>query len=268
MEFDVLLPIVIFFIVTLSIYVYRKFAGKLALLFEDTKISTREAVLMVISMGIMVTILALMPSQAIQIGFLAIYSYMMFSFTYIALKKWYLAVVTPGAFILLYFYYWTLLVFNIFVIFFALIITVYLSNLFSWKTTLLYTILLTAMDIFQVLVTGYMGQYATKVIELKLPVLLMMPTFPTKGLIGLGLGDVFLAGLLSVQTASRLGPKSGILTAATIGVAMFVFEAALYTTMFARFFPATVIVVAGWIFGIMIIGLAQPRQKSQAKETQ
>jgi len=68
-------------------------------------------------------------------------------------------------------------------------------------------------------------------------------------LIGLGLGDIFLAGLLAVQTAVKYDRKAGILVAGWISIAMLIFEIALFNIGFAKFFPATVVVVAGWLMG-------------------
>jgi len=177
---------------------------------------------------------------------------MLFSFTYIALRRWYVAILPPIAFILLYNFYWQLLVFNLFVVVFAIVIPVYLGSLFSWKTTWVFAVLVTILDIVQVFGTGFMGEYAAKTMELRLPVLLMIPTYPNEGLVGLGLGDLFLAGLLAVQTALKRGQKAGLLIAVTIGLAMFIFEMALFNTTFFRFFPATVVVIAGWIAGMGI----------------
>jgi len=248
--FDVLLPSVLFFIIIGSIFLQRKLEKTIFSLLEERKLSMREAALTVVWMGVAVTAVVFIPSEAIQILFLAAYSYMLFSFTYVALKKWYVAIFPPVLFLLLYFFYWNLIVFNIFVIIFSMIITVYASGLFSWKTVWIFAALLTIMDVIQVFFTGFMGQSATKMMELKLPVLLMLPTYPSGLTVGLGLGDLFLAGLLSIHTAAKRGMKAGILTAATNSLAMFIFEAALLNTMFARFFPATLVVIAGSIMGL------------------
>ena len=266
MKFDVLLPTVVFFVAVASVFLYQKFEKKITGLFEEKKFSVRDAVLMVAGMGVMVTVMALVPSQAIQILFIAAYSYMLFSLTYIALRRWYLAFFPPVAFLLCYFLYWELPVFNTFVAIFAVIVTVYLAALFSWKTVWIFAVLLTVMDVIQVFGTGYMGEYAIKTIELKLPVLLKLPTYPAGGMIGLGLGDVFLAGLLSVQTALKKGRRAGIHAAAMIGIAMFVFEIALLNIEFAYFFPATVVVVAGWFASMGFARLIYlERQASQGR---
>jgi len=245
LRIDLLLPSVVFMAISASVFLQMKLEEKISSLFEEKKIGLRDVVLIVIWMGVAVTAVVFIPSEAIQILFLAAYSYMLFSFTYIALKNLYVSAFPPVLFLLSYFFCWNLIVFNLFVLLFSVIITVYTSGLFSWRTVWIFAAFLTIMDVIQVFVTGFMGQSATKMIELKLPVLLMLPTFPSGSTVGLGVGDLFLAGLLSIHIASKHGLKAGILTAAMNGLAMFIFEVVLLNTMFAQFFPATLVVIAG-----------------------
>jgi hypothetical protein len=261
MQFDLALPSAVFLIVAASVFLYKKVEKTFTSLLEDQKFSTRDAVLMVVSMGIMISAIAFLPGQAIQIGFIGVYSYMLFVFTYTVLKKWYLAVVSPVVFLVSYIYFWPLAVFNLFVVVFAVIVTICISSFFTWKTVWVFAAILTAMDIIHVCVTGFMKQAAIGMIELKLPVMLILPQFPSGALIGLGLGDLFLAGLLAVQTAKELGQKAGILVAAMNGVAMFVFEVISFNTGFAEFFPATVVVVAGWLASLGVMRLTTFRRK-------
>jgi presenilin-like A22 family membrane protease len=248
--FDVLLPSVLFLVITGSIVLQRILERTISSLLEERKLSVREVALTVAWMGVAVTAMVFIPGEAIRIVFLAAYSYMLFSFTYIALKRWYVAVLPPALFLLAYFFYWNLIVFNVFVIIFSVIITVYASGLFSWRTVWIFAVLLTIMDVIQVFGTGFMGQSAEKMIGLKLPVLLMLPTFPSGLMIGLGLGDLFLAGLLSIHASANHGTKAGVLTALMNSIAMLVFEVALLNTMMARFFPATLVVMAGSLAGL------------------
>jgi len=242
---------------------------------------------MALAMGFMVTVIAFLPSQAVQILYISVYSFAMFSFAFIALKKWYTAVVLPLLFILAYFLYWTLYMLNLFAVIFAIIITVYLGTLFSWRTTWIFAILLTIIDVIQVLVTGFMGELARKTLwifailltiidviqvlvtgfmgelarktlALSLPVLVVLPTFPARGMMVLGLGDIFLSGLLSLQTMLKRGRGIGILTAATISIAMFVFEILLFNGVYTGYFPATVVVMSGWFAGIGMARLIHP----------
>jgi len=253
--FDVLLPSVVFIAIIASIFLQRRLEKTIFFLLEEKKLSIRDVAIIVAWMGGAVTAIVFIPSEAIQILFLSAYSYMLFSFTYISMKKWYVAILPPVIFLLSYFFYWNLIVFNLFVLIFSVMITVYISGLFSWRTVWIFAAFLTVMDVIQVFFTGFMGQSVTKMIELKLPVLLMLPTYPSGSTVGLGLGDLFLAGLLSIHISSKRGVKAGVLTALMNGLAMFIFEAALLNTMFARFFPATLVVVAGSIAGFGAIHL-------------
>jgi hypothetical protein len=262
MEFDILLPISVFIIVAISVILYRKVIVKFNTIFEEKKLNVRDVLLMVISMGVMVTAIAFIPGQIIQILFISSYSYIIFSFFYIITKKIYLAIGPTVSFIVFYLLYWwnkftlpwmNVFLFNFFVALITLIITVQLGSLFSWKTTWIFAILLTAMDIFQVSVTGFMVHSATKMIDLKLPVALILPTFPARTVIGLGIGDIFLSGLLSIHTSLKYGKRAGILTAIAISTAFFFFEVTLFNLALFKFFPATVVVILGWFLSVGII---------------
>ena len=252
MPFDIVLPSIVSLITIAIIWLYVKFEAKMKTIFEEKEFRVRDAVFLVLAMGIMVTIIVFVPQQAIQILFLAAYSFVLFLFTYIAVERWYVALLPPAIFVLLYLFAWNLILLNIFAILFAVFISVYLGGLFSWKTVLVFAALITVMDIIQVFVTGFMGTSAEKLVELKLPILIHVPTFPLEGSIRLGLGDLFLAGLLSIQTAQRYGRRAGGITAVTIGLAFLVFEAIVFSYRFAGYFPATVVVLSGWLLGLGI----------------
>jgi hypothetical protein len=266
MLFDILFPSVLFVIIAASVLAYRRFESSITSLFEEKEFTPRDAVLMVAAMGIMVTAIVLIPDQAIQVVFIAAYSYMLFAFTYIALKKWYVAVLPPVFFVVSYFYFWHPIVFNLFVVAFAILISVYLSGLFSWKAVWIFAILLTIMDVIQVFVTRFMIESATKLIGLGLPVILILQTYPAEATMGLGLGDIFLSGLLAIQTAKKHGEKSGIMVAVWIGIAMAMFEIVALNTGFARFFPATVVVMAGWLAGVGFSRMLGSGAKNANKE--
>ena len=210
-----------------------------------------EVVLFVLAIGLIITVIAFTPNRAIQIVYISNISILLFSFTYVVVKRWYVAIISPVTLVLLYFFFWdSLLIFNVCAAILACIITIYLNALLSWKTILVFAALMTVLDVFQVFGTGFMGQAAAKVFALRLPVLIVLPTYPTDGFIGLGLGDVILAGLLSLQTILRLGRRVGTLTTLTISCAMFVFELVAFNTEYFTYFPATVVVLSGWLIGI------------------
>lgn len=256
MSFDIVLPTVISLVTVVIVLLYQKFESRMESLFEEKEFQIRDVVLLVVAMGVMVTIIVFVPQQAIQVLFLAAYSFVLFLFAYTAAEKWYLAVVPPAIFIALYLYFWNIWLLNTFAIIFAVSISIYLGGLFSWRTVLAFAGLITVMDVIQVFGTGFMGEAADKAITLRLPVLIQVPTFPRAGGIGLGLGDIFLGGLLSIQAMRKYGRKAGVVSAMFLGFAFFIFEILLFYYEFARFFPATLVVVAGWLLGLGLYRLA------------
>jgi len=260
MKFDVSLPLAVFLITVAVLFLYTKFGQKVKSLLGGKELTTRHTVLLVIMMGIMITVLGWtviqIPDLAIMVLFLYAYSMMLFLFTYLVVPKWYLAVLTPAFFVALFIlfrdtYLWTPYLMNLFAIIFAICISVYMGGLFSWKTTALFVVLLTLMDIVQVLITGFMVESSQKMITLRLPVMIIVPTFPSRdispsGLIGLGLGDFFLTGLLCIQTMQKYGKKFGLVSVGTIAIAFLLLETVLINYN-VWFFPATVFVISGWL---------------------
>ncbi len=165
------------------------------------------------------------------------------------MPRWYLAFLTPVLFIALYFSpYWNLFTFNLFALVFAVFVSVYLGSLFTWKTTAAFVVLLTIMDIVHVLITGFIVESAERLVgELRLPVVIILPTFPSEDFFNiLGLGDIFLAGLLSVQTAQKYGKKFGLASIGAIAVVFLILQTVLLN-YYAHAFPATILVVSGWL---------------------
>ncbi len=247
MEMDLLLPLSVFTIAASSIFLYEKFEKKMRGIFEGRKLGMREVAFMVFLMGVMVTLVAFMPGYAIQILFVSAYAYMLLVFAYIVLGKWFLAIFPPAIFVATYLLVKNIYVVNIFAAIFSIMVIVYLSPLFPWKITLAFAALLTIMDVIQVFWTGYMIESASKMIGLHLPVALILPTYPSQKLMAIGIGDIFLSGLLSVQTALKYKRKVGLLSAAMISFTLFIFEfLVLNLPLKIAGFPATIIVLLGW----------------------
>jgi len=255
MKFDVSLPLVLFLITAAVLFLYTKFGEKVKSLLGGKEFTTRHTILLVVAMGTMITVLGWtiiqIPDMAIMVLFLYAYSMILFLFTYLVVPKWYLAVLTPALFIALYVLYrdtylWTPYLMNLFAITFAICISVYMGGLFSWKTTTLFVVLLTLMDIVQVLITGFMVESSKKMITLQLPVMIIVPTFPSEGYIMLGLGDIFLSGLLCIQTMQKYGKKFGLVSAGAIAIVFLLLETILINYN-VGFFPATVFVISGWL---------------------
>lgn len=258
MILDILLPSVLFLIALVIIFLHTRLEKKVDSLFGGTELRIRHVILLVAAIGIMVTILVFVPERAMMIFFLFAYSTIMFLFTYLFAPKWYLAFLTPTLFIALYFMYkdtylWNVYLpphipylLNFFAIIFAVCVSVYMGSLFTWKATAAFVVLLTIMDVIQVLITGYMVASAEKSIALGLPVAIIVPAFPSTGRLTLGLGDIFLFGLLSIQTTRKYGRKFGIASTVSITVVFLLLQTILLNTGVENF-PATVMVLSGWL---------------------
>jgi presenilin-like A22 family membrane protease len=264
MLFDIVLPLVIGIVTVAIVLLYAKFEAKIKSLFEEERgFQIRDVIFLVIGMSVMVTAVVFIPQQAILILFLATYSFVLFLFTYIAVDKWYFAVLPSIAFVALYFLSWNIIMLNAFALLFAVFISIYLGCFFSWKTVLVFAALITVMDVIQVFATGFMGSAAGKFVELGLPVLIQVPTFPVESNgISLGLGDIFLGGLLAIQTTQKYDRKAGVISAVSLGFAFLVFEIIMLNYEITGYFPATLIVVGGWLLGLGLYNIIKQKLAS------
>lgn len=169
-------------------------------------------------------------------------------------ERWYTAVLPPALFLLLYLFYrgtplWVPYFFDIFAITFAILITLYLASLFTWKIIFIFAGLLTLMDIILVFGTGTMGQAAVTLLDLRLPIAVVLPRIPIQGALrfsALGLGDFFFAGLLATQTSKKFDDKTALISALIMAIFLgvtYVIQAYFEIT----FFPATLSIICGWL---------------------
>jgi hypothetical protein len=198
--------------------------------------------------------------------------------------RWYLAAQPPALFLLLFVFFaflyngsfnvWFPILLDAFGFTFAFLIILYLSSLFTWKTALVFAALLPILDTTLVF-TGPMVAAAQTFTGLGLPVLVWLPKLPlfvtSTGAIqlsGLGLGDFFFAGVLSVQTFNKFGKKTALIATAAIALSFGIWEAFL-PGIDAYFhiggFPATVCIITGWA---PIIALKLLFTRNQAAQVQ
>jgi hypothetical protein len=188
-------------------------------------------------------------------------------------ERWYVAAQPPAIFVLLFVFFnvisnsgtaavWAPYLMDVFGLMFAILIILYLSSLFSWKTVGLFAVLLTAMDIILVIGTPAMVTAATSFTSLGLPVLVWLPNIPiifsqTGEILfrGLGLGDFFFAGVLAVQTFNKFGRKTAFIAAIAMAAAFGIWEAFLLNILAwldpivgrnIGGFPGTVMIISGW----------------------
>jgi hypothetical protein len=341
---DVAMPIALFVVVAVAMFLNRKVEGKLMATVEEREFKTRDIILLVVFMAIVISVIAyssiIAPEQVFQnvflIIFLGSYTMLLFTFSYIfsnltkkraqlislgftlvgvimglisllaplndslssiragaffglavfclaaivyeqkktTLKsRWYVAAQPPAVFVLLFLLFnvfyggalnlWNPLLMDVFGFTFAILIILYLSSLFTWKTVGLFAVLLTIMDIILVIVTPVMVTTATTFTKIGLPVLVYLPNVPfvyssTTGAMlsrGLGLGDFFFAGVLAVQTFNKFGKRTAIAAVAAEAVAFGIWEAFLrdilnyLNPIVGRDiggFPGTLMILSGW----------------------
>ena len=275
MQFDITMPIFLFLLCFASIKIYKKFEDKLKQILEEKEFQIKDVIVLVAVMGVMISIMVLVPSLALTVIILFAFSMLLFTFSLIATEKWYISIIPPIVFILLYCfgvflnipYLWNSYITNIFATLFAIMITVYVGGLFTWKTTAIFAVLLTAIDIVHVFLTGHMVKLAEHAIESKLPLLVSLPVLPPiyteKGLAptGLGLGDLFFAGMLSIQTFKEMNRKYALYSILGISISYFIFEALLLTYRIA-FFPGTLVIICGWFPVILVQKLREKTFKA------
>ena len=260
MNFDLGMPITLFLVTLLSMFLSKKTEGKLKGSLEDREFQTRDTALLVGLMAVMITLVVFVQqiSVIMMVLFLFAYSMLLFTFTYLFSKnRWYLGILPPAVFILLYVFLrdtgvWIYYLSNVYGLVFAVLITLYLATLFTWKTTAVFGVLITVMDIILVLVTKTMVEAANAAIHLSLPVLVSVPLIPlnitSNGILmmSLGLGDFFFAGLLAIQTFKQYGKRYAAVSAVAMTVSFFIFEALILTYQI-RAFPGTLMIICGWV---------------------
>jgi len=256
---DFAMPFVLFAVTFVSVFLNGRVESKLKSVMEEREFRVQDAVLLVGLMSVMIYLVVFVREITLILMalFLFAYSMLLFTFTYVFSKnRWYIAILPPAVFILLYVFVrdtplWTLYLVNIYGLVFAVLITLYLASLFTWKTTAVFGVLITAMDIVLVLVTGTMVQAAEATRSLSLPVMVSLPIIPLvatgNGLLtlSLGLGDFFFAGLLGVQTFKKYGKRFAVITMIGMATSFFIFEVFLLNYLHGAF-PGTLMIICGW----------------------
>lgn len=242
----------IFIVMATASLLEEKIGYKKEKIFEKGKISTRDAILFTVSIGILIALMGFIVRYGVLgiLGALTIiaFSAILFSFTYLLLDRYrILAILPPIFFVSAYLFLrgtiiWDVFLLNIFAIASAIIAVYFLGTLFTWRSTIAFAFLLCLLDIYHVFISGAMAEVAIASVNLKLP---NMVIFQGKGL---GLGDLTLAGILTIQALTQKGQKHAALTIISITTTFLIFEFLFDTFLYKLgVFPATVIIITGWI---------------------
>lgn len=258
---DIAMPLTLLAVTLASVFLNQKTEGKLKTTLEDKEFKVRDTVMLVALMVVMISTIVFLRGLVTPLMILYLFSFstLLFIFTYLYSKRrWYVAVLPPAVFVALYLLLrdtliWGDYLLSIYGIVFAILITLYVASLFSWKPTLIFAGLLTIIDIILVLVTGTMIQAVnTAFVGLSLPVVVGVPVVPPivtavgARAIYLGLGDFFFAGLLAIQTFKRFGKSIAVTSVIGMATSFFVWET-FQLTFWKVGFPGTVMIICGWL---------------------
>jgi hypothetical protein len=83
MYFDVAMPLTLFLVTLLAMSLEEKVEGKLKGVLEEKKFKVRDALLLIATMSVAVSLVVFIPQMAIMIMFLFSYSMLLFIFTYL-----------------------------------------------------------------------------------------------------------------------------------------------------------------------------------------
>jgi hypothetical protein len=212
-------------------------------------------------------------------------------------ERLHLAVQPPTLFVLLFVFFnvayegaivWYPAIMDAFALTFAVLIILYLSSLFTWKTTVIFAGLLTLVDTILVLGTGTMITAAQQFTGLGLPVLVYLPKIPLIPIpagsdfigffgfypSGLGLGDFFFAGILALQTFKKFDKKTAYISILAMTISFGIWLAFIEEITMALEpllgyipvgFPGTLMIITGWI-PLVAWKLLKGKQKIQDRE--
>ncbi len=147
---------------------------------------------------------------------------------------------------ILFFNYWNIYTFNLIAVLFVVSLILLMSNIIPWKILKLFVVLVLIMDITLVFITRDMVVLGTKIMSLQIPILIHIPI--GNG-IAIGLGDIFIAGLLCLQFTKEKGYTKNLslgfiwITTALLFILLFILT--LYLP--ERMYPATIFVALSFM---------------------
>ena len=83
MYFDIAMPLTLFMVVIVAMFLERKVEEKLKVTFEEKEFGVRDAVLLVAAISVTVSLMVFIPQMAVMTMFLFAYSMLLFIFTYL-----------------------------------------------------------------------------------------------------------------------------------------------------------------------------------------
>ncbi len=248
MEFDLVLPTVLFLSLLTAIYLYPRVSQNVKRFAQLERLSAKQVVGIALAVALAVAVLALIPTYLLPYVVIGSFCLSLGVLTYMAYPRVVAALLLPLSVLASYFIRASVAL-AFLALLTSLLLSMVVSSMVRWRETMLFVVLLIAVDVLHVFVTKSMVVYAEKAVAAGLPVGLVVPTFPAKGYVLLGLGDFLIASLLCLQAMERFGRRRALQAATGISVA-FAVSYPLLTWMEVGFFPATIIVFAGFLLGL------------------
>ncbi len=244
MQVDLILPTVSLIFLNFVVWTYPRLEPRMKQFLEEGEFSVKDALALALVLAGAIVILALSPSALLLIlSMIGIGFVLNLTSLIITGNRW-ISVILPSTFYVCFFFFWNLKLLNLFAIVLAFGASLILANVFTWKSSLAFVAILTLIDIIHVFGTKMMVEVGQKGIQLGLPIMLLLPAYPARGYLGFGLGDLFVASLITVRNWEKFGGRAGLVT--SIHIAIFL---GLMIPVVERFgaLPATVFISAGWV---------------------
>jgi len=83
MYFDIAMPLTLFIVTTLAMFLHKRAEGKLKDVLEEREFRVRDAILLIAALSVTVSLVVFIPQVAVMTMFLFSYSMLLFIFTYI-----------------------------------------------------------------------------------------------------------------------------------------------------------------------------------------
>ena len=244
MQIDLILPTISLVFLNVVVWAYPRVEPRLKRFMEGGEFTVKDALGLAVVLAVAIAVLALSPSALLLVLSMIGIGFVLNLTSLIVTGNRWVSVILPSIFYICFFFFWNLKLLNIFAIILAFGASLILAGAFSWRSSLAFIAILTLIDVIHVFGTKMMVEVGQKGVQLGLPLMLLLPAYPAKGYLGFGLGDLFVASLITIRNWEKFGGRAGFVT--SVHIALFL---GLMIPIVERFgaLPATVFISAGWI---------------------
>ncbi len=254
MQIDLILPTVSLVFLNVVVWAYPRVEHKMKRFMEEGEFTVKDALGLALVLAVAVAILAISPSALLLVlSMIGIGFVLNLTSLIITGNRW-ISVILPAVFYVCFFFFWNLKLLNVFALILSFGASLILASAFSWSSSLVFIAVLTLIDVIHVFGTKMMVEVGQKGIQLGLPIMLLLPAYPAGGYLGFGLGDLFVASLITIRNWERFGGKAGLIT--SIHVTFFL---GIMIPIVERFgaLPATIFISAGWVTSYLQMRIAR-----------